>query len=148
MTANQMTSNDPLGSLTDGQLVRGFGPVFPNGVRNGAYRMDLGAVKAVSAITSWSHNWKGIRGAQKLVLYASDAATDPGWDLKKYLPLGTIDTTGKPRAEFAAASLRAAAGQSLGNFRWVVWAVSPVTRNGIAENTAFQELSVEALSGK
>jgi hypothetical protein len=33
---------------------------------------------------------------------------------------------------------------SLGKFRWIVWAVSPVVRNGVAENTTFQEISVEA----
>ena len=144
VTANQKTSNDPVASLTDGQLVRGIGPVFPNNVRNGAYKMDLGAARPISAITSWSHNWKGIRGVQKLVLYGSSSAKDPEWDLRKYVPLGVIDTTDHAKANFTAASLRAADGKPLGRFRWIVWAVTPVTRNGIAENTAFQELSVEA----
>lgn len=143
VTANQRTNNDPIASLTDGQLVRGIGPVFSNDVRNGAYKMDLGAVRPVSAITSWSHNWKGIRGFQKVVLYGSDAAKDPGWDLKKYVPLGAIDTVEKRRANFTAASLRANDGKLLGKFRWIVWAVSPAIRNGIAENTAFQEMAVE-----
>lgn len=144
VTANQKTNNDPLASLTDGQLVRGIGPVFANNVRNGAYKVDLGAVRPVSAITSWSHNWRGVRGAQKVVLYGSGAAADPGWDLKKYVRLGTIDTAVEVTLDFTAASLRAADGQSLGRFRWIVWAVSPVVRNSIAENTAFQELAVEA----
>lgn len=144
VTANQRTNNDPIASLADGQLVRGIGPVFSNNVRNGAYKMDLGAVRPVSAIISWSHNWKGIRGFQKVVLYGSDATKDPGWDLKSYVLLGAIDTAGKPRANFTAASLRADDGKSLGKFRWIVWAVSPAVRNGIAENTAFQELAVEA----
>ncbi len=95
--------------------------------------------------TSWSHNWNGVRGSQKLVLYGSEAGTDPGWDLKKYVPLGTIDTGVEVTLDFTAASLRAPDGQSLGKFRWIVWAVSPVERNGIPENTAFQELSVEVL---
>ena len=141
--ANQKTSNDPVVSLIDGKLAKGFGPIFSNGIRNGAYKMDLGSVRPVSAITSWSHNWKAFRGAQKLVLYGSGAASDPGWDLSRFVPLGTIDTTGEAKANFTAASLRAAAGQSLGQFRWIVWAVSPVTRNGGGENTAFQELTVE-----
>lgn len=144
VTANQRTNNDPLASLSDGQLAGGIGPVFGNGVSNGAYKIDLGSVRSVSTITSWSHNWKGFRGAQKVVLYGSGSATDPGWDLKKYVPLGTIDTTGEIGANFTAASLRAADGKSLGKFRWIVWAVSPVVRNGVAENTAFQEFSVEA----
>lgn len=144
VTANQRTNNDPIASLTDGQLVQGIGPVFSNDVRNGAYKMDLGAVRPVSALTSWSHNWKGIRGSQRIVLYGSDAAKDPGWDLKKYVPLGVIDTTETRPANFTAASLRSNDGNPLGNFRWIVWAVSPAVRNGIAENTAFQELAVEA----
>ncbi len=142
VTANQKTSNDPLTSLTDGKLVAEFGPVFANGIRNGAYKMDLGSVQSVSAITSWSYNRMEIRGAQKLVLYGSRAATDPGWDLKQFVSLGTIDT-GKTKATFTAASLRAGAGRTLGEFRWIVWAVSPVTKTRGGENTAFQELSVE-----
>lgn len=145
VTVNRKTSNDPLGSLTDGQLISGIGPVFPNHVRNGAYKMDLGTVKPVSAITSWSHNWKGIRGVQKVILYGSSSTTDPGWDLKKYFPLGTIDTSNEAKTNFTAASLQAPDEKSLGKFRWIVWAVSPVERNGIAENTAFQELFVEVL---
>ena len=144
VSANRKTNNDAVASLTDGQIVRGIGPVFSNNVRNGAYKMDLGAVRPVSGITSWSHNWKGVRGSQKVVLYGSDAVNDPGWDLRKYTPLGTIDTGGKPGASFIAASLRVEDGKSLGKFRWVVWAVLPAVRNGIAENTAFQELAVEA----
>ena len=42
---------------------------------------------------------------------------------------------------FNAASLRARAGKSLGDFRWIIWDVYPVTRG--RENTAFQELAVE-----
>ncbi|GAA5507497.1 hypothetical protein Rcae01_02953 [Novipirellula caenicola] len=148
VTANPATRNDPLKSLTDGKLAAGIGPVFGNGVRGGAYKMDLGSAQSVSAITSWSHNWKGIRGAQKIVLYGSDAATDPGWDLTRFTPLGVIDTTGEAKAKFTAASLRASAGQSLGQFRWIVWAVSPVTDTGGGENTAFQELAVDVLESK
>ena len=140
--ANQATKNDPLTSLNDGKLVERVGPVFGNGIRNGAYKLDLGSAKGVTAITSWSHNYKGARGAQKLTIYASDAVTDPGWDLGKFTVLSTIDTR-KTKANYTAASLRAAAGKSLGNYRWVVWAVSPVTDTGGGENTAFQEFSVE-----
>jgi len=130
-----------LASLSDGELVDGIGSVFKNGVGNGAYKMDLGSAEPVSAITSWSHNFKNRRGAQRLTLYGSAAATDPGWDLSKLTPLGTIDTTGKGKSNFTAASLRAADGKSLGKFRWIVWSVAPISGNG--ENTAFQELAVE-----
>lgn len=148
VTASLATRNDPLKSLSDGKVAAGVGPVFGNGIRNGAYKMDLGSVQSVSAITSWSHNWKGIRGAQKLVLYGSDAATDPGWDLTAFTPLGHIDTTGEAKAAFTAASFRAATGQSLGQFRWIVWAVAPVTETQGSENTAFQELAVEVLESE
>lgn len=141
VTANRETRNDPLSSLTDGKLAKAIGPVFANGIRNGAYRMDLGAVKPVSAITSWSHNWKGIRGAQHVTLYGSNSSTDPGWDLSKFTPLGTIESSGHKRAQYSAVSLRSRAGQSLGSFRWIVWAVSPISAK--VENTAFQELAVE-----
>ena len=103
--------------------------------------MDLGAVKPVSAITSWSHDWKGIRGAQEVTLYASDSPTDPGWDLGSFTPLGTVATGGDKRQAFSAVSLRSRSGQPLGSFRWIVWAVSPVSPR--AENTAFQELAVQ-----
>ena len=140
-TTNQKTANDPVAILGDGKLSEGSGPIFKNGVRDGAYKMDLGSVKSVSAVTSWSHNAKGFRGNQKLVLFGSNAASDPGWNLSKFTPLGTIDTSKETKAKFHAASLRAAEGKSLGKFRWIVWAVSPISNK--QENTAFQELSVE-----
>jgi hypothetical protein len=143
VTANQKTANDPLETLTDGKLTEAHGPIFSNGVHNGAYKMDLGAIRPVSAITSWSVNLKGFRGPQRLVIYGSDSVVDPGWDLTQFSPLGMIDTTAKPKARFTAASLRVSAGQSLGRYRWIVWAVSPITKKGGGENTAFQELSVE-----
>ncbi|MGB7347258.1 MAG: PDZ domain-containing protein [Pirellulaceae bacterium] len=142
VTANQKTNNDPLGSLTDGKLGKGYGPVFGNGTHSGAYKMDLGSVQSVKAITSWSVNTNGTRGPQKLTVFASSSATDPGWDLNTFREVGSIDTIGT-QAEFTAASLRTPTGQPLGNFRWIVWAVSPVTSTSGGENTAFQELNVE-----
>ncbi len=143
VTANPKTSNEPLISLADGKLARTIGPVFGNGIRNGAYKMDLGTEKNVSAITSWSFAFKGRRGVQRLALYGSNSPTDPGWDLRNFTPLGSIDTTGTAKSGFTAASLRAAAGSSLGSFRWILWAVSPASDAGNGENTAFQELAVE-----
>lgn len=144
VTANQATQNEPLKVLTDGQLNRDYGPVFQNGVQNGAYKLDLGAVQSVSAITSWSFNQNQKRGVQKLTLFVSNANTDPGWklsDRSRFTPLGSIDTRSAATEEFTAASLRAQDGKSLGNFRWIVWEVSPVSKS--RENTAFQELNVE-----
>ncbi|MGJ8656580.1 MAG: right-handed parallel beta-helix repeat-containing protein [Akkermansiaceae bacterium] len=142
ITTHPGTNNDPLTSLVDGKLGRGFGPVFSNGITNGAYKMDLGSAKSVAAITSWSFG-KGGRGMQKLTLYGSASDKNPGWELNNYTPLGTIDTTATYIATYTAASLRAPAGKSLGNYRWIVWAVSPVTSAGDGENTSFQELSVQ-----
>jgi membrane-associated protease RseP (regulator of RpoE activity) len=143
ITANVVTGNSPLSSLTDGKLAKNYGPVFANGIHSGAYKMDLGSAKSVAAITSWSHNQGNSRGAQRVTLYGSNAASDPGWNLKKYTALSTIDTTGIPAKAFNAASLRARKGNELGEFRWIVWSVSPVSKN--AENSAFQELSVELI---
>ncbi|MFK8114067.1 MAG: signaling protein, partial [Rubripirellula sp.] len=145
VVANQKTNNDPLTSLTDGKLATGYGPVFGNGVNNGAYKMDLGAVTPLAAISNWSHSRNGQRGAQNVTLYGSEALSDPGWNLSKYTPLGTIDTTAQQLNAYNAVSLRASAGKSLGSFRWIVWAVSPVSSKAGGENTAFQELHVEAI---
>jgi len=143
VTVNQKTKNDPIASLTDGKLANSMGPVFANGVKNGAYKMDLGAVKPVREITSWSYKKTPTRAAQRINLYGSSSPSDPGWNLSTLTPLGSIDTTGLTAGKFNAASLRAPAGKSLGSFRWIVWAVSPVSSAGGGENTAFQELAVE-----
>ena len=144
LTAKPNTNNDPLETLLDGKLAKGFGPVFSNGIHTGDYRLDLGEPKSIASITSWSFN-QGGRGPQRVTLYGSDAV-NPGWNLADFKPLGTIDTTGLPSAEFTAASLQAATRKSLGTYRWVLWKVSPVTQIGGGENTAFQELSVEIAS--
>jgi alpha-L-fucosidase len=142
VTANQKTNNDPLSCLTDGELAETRGPIFGNGIDSGVYKMDLGSAKSVSSITSWSHNFARSRGAQRVTLYGCDSPTDPGWDLSKFTALGTVDTTEQKPAAFNAVSLRAAAGKSIGKFRWILWSVSPVTTRGGGENTAFQELAV------
>ena len=81
LTANQKLAESSLATLLDGKLTQGYGAVFNNGVKNGAYKMDLGQAQPVAAITSWSYNEGGKRGAQKLTIYGSNSATDPGWDL-------------------------------------------------------------------
>ena len=85
----------------------------------------------------------GKRGAQRLTLYGSASDQDPGWGTNKLTPIGSIDTGGNPGALFQAASLRAAEGESFGQFRWIVWQVAPVSSNSGGEHTAFQELQVE-----
>ena len=103
--------------------------------------MDLGSLQPVTAVTSWSVNQGNTRATQKLTIYGSNAAKDPGWDLNKLTPLGTIHT-GKQKSPFVAASLRAINSNTLGKFRWIVWRVAPVSDLGGGENTAFQELAV------
>jgi hypothetical protein len=144
IAANQLPSDAPLSTLQDGQLNDGYGPVFANGIFSGLYRMELSESKTIVAISTWSTNTNGNRGAQRLTLYGSNDSKDPGWnvsDAKQFTPLGTIDTTGQEVGKFNASSLRSRKGQSLGTFRWIYWQVSPVT--SIGENTAFQELHVE-----
>lgn len=143
LTSNLKTNNDPLRILTDGRVAWGFGPIFANSVYNGLYKMDLGSVEPVQSITTWACNMNGTRGKLKLTIYGSDSSQDPGWDLEEFSALGTIDTTALSTNDFSAASLRARTGKSLGNYRWIVWAVFPVSDLGGGENTAFQELSVE-----
>ena len=144
-TASTKTNNEPLAALTDGKIAANYGPIFGNGVRNGIYKMDLGKPKAVAAVTSWTHSQTLKRGTQRLTVYGSSSKADPGWDLTKMTASGTIQTS-ETKSKFAAASLRAADGKSLGKFRWIAWAVSPVSNQGGGENSAFQELAVEILS--
>ena len=129
--------------LTDGKLAEGFGPIFGTGVASGAYKMDLGKAQPVLSVSSWSFNMGKSRGEQILKVYGSDSVEDPGWDLKSLTELGAIDTAGGAKDKFTAASLKTPSGKPLGSFRWIVWAVSPVSSAGGGENTAFQELAVE-----
>lgn len=143
--ANGKTNNEPVASLADGRVAKNYGPVFSNQVATGAYRLDLGTERPVAAITAWSYNQNGNRGAQFWTAYGSTSATDPGWntaDPARFTPIGTVGTASLAPAEFSAVSLRARPGQALGRFRWIVWRVFPVTPEQ-EENTAFQELSAE-----
>jgi hypothetical protein len=145
VTSNRQTNNDPLSSLTDGKLTAAYGPVFGNGIAQGAYKIDLGAVKSVKAIRTWSHHMSQIRGHQRINLYGSNSASDPGWNVeqeKNFTPLGSIDTLGQNVDDFLVTSLEARKGDSLGKFRWIIWSLSPISP--IQENTAMQELQVIA----
>ncbi len=144
VTSNIATKNDPLTILTDGKVDKSYGPVFDNGVNQGMYKMDLGGVKNISSIHSWSHNQNGTRGTQILTIYGSNATTEPGWDLtngSRFTAIGSIDSRSLTNNTYVAASLAAATGESLGTYRWIVWAVSPVSES--KENTAYQEFAVE-----
>lgn len=138
------TSNDPLATLHDQQLAQSYGPVFRNGIRGGMYRADLGSVRQVLSVTTWSHNQNGNRGAQNFALFGS-AAEDPGWhpgDRSRFTPIAEVDTRGRPQANHPGTTIRNSQGQPLGSFRWLVWVVQPVTEG--LENTAFQEFQVTA----
>ena len=70
--------------------------MFRNGVAAGIYKVDLGRVREVTAVNTWSFNQNGDRGSQYFLLYGSDLAADPGWDVserKKFLPIIEVDTT-------------------------------------------------------
>lgn len=134
------TANDPVATLSDGKLGTGYGPVFPNGV-TGFYQLDLGSAQEITAIRTWSFNQGNKRVAQSFTLYGSAAESDPGWEPARYTPIGSIETRGTASSRFLATALRAPADASLGKYRWILWAPSPL--NSIGENTAFQEFAVE-----
>ena len=145
VSAGAETHNDPVSVLTDGKIGKSYGPVYGNGVLTGTYKLDLGAVKSISQVNTFSYNMGGGRGRQKFVLFGSSMATDPGWnvgDSRRFTPIADVDTRITPPEDFVATSIRQSGGKPLGSYRWLVWAVSPVTSIGGGENTAFQELQV------
>ncbi|MCX7009062.1 MAG: PDZ domain-containing protein, partial [Kiritimatiellaeota bacterium] len=68
------TANEKTAALTDGKLATNYGPVFPNGVFDGVYRLDLGAPKTIAQVNTYSFNLGGKRGRQIFALYGSVAA--------------------------------------------------------------------------
>ena len=135
-------NNDPIEFLTDGKIANSYGPVFANGVESGLYKLDLASVKTIAQVNTFSA--LGLRARQNFVLYGSSAASDPGWkvaDATVFEPIISVDTTQGVPTDFEATSIRGNGGKPLGNYRWLVWAVFPVTQENL-ENTAFQELQV------
>ena len=144
------TMNEPVAVLTDGKLAKNYGPVFGNGVTEGAYKLDLGAAKSIAQVNTFSYNQNRNRGRQRFVLYASNATRDPGWsveDSRLFTPLADLDTRKTPTTDFVATSIRQSDGKPLGCYRWLVWAIAPVTSNAGGENTAFQEFQVLHAAG-
>jgi hypothetical protein len=138
------TRNEPPTVLHDGQLAEDYGPVFGNGVGGGVYKADLGATIELAEINSWSYHQNGNRGAQRYVLFGSDAADDPGFNVEdptKFTPIAEVDTTHLDAERFMATGIRRSDGRPLGAFRWLVWVVYPVTE--IDENTAYQEFQIK-----
>ena len=144
IAAGPETKNEPLSALADGKVVKGYGPVFGNGVRSGRYKLDLGAAKSIVEVRTFSFNQNGNRGRQRFILYGSNAASDPGWntdDERAFIPIFDLDS--RPAgADFVATSIRQSNGKPLGNYRWLVWAVRPISDAAGGENTAFQEIQV------
>jgi membrane-associated protease RseP (regulator of RpoE activity) len=141
------TMNESVSVLTDGKLARNYGPVFSNGVVDGAYKLNFGGVASIAQVNTFTYNENRNRGRQRFVLYGSRAATDPGWnveDRNAFTPIIDLDTRKTPETDFVATSVRQSGGKLLGSYRWLVWAVAPVTENAGGENTAFQEFQVIA----
>ena len=88
--------------------------------------LTIGGVD-IAAVTTWSFNQDGRRGAQRFALFGSDAASDPGWGGGGLTPIAEVDTTGDPAERFAATSVRRSGGRPLGTFRWLVWITQPAT---------------------
>ena len=136
-TVNAQTRNEPLATLTDGKLAINYGPVFANGIDNGMYRLDLGAMKAISKINTYSVA-QGNRGHQVFCLFGSASADDPGfdvWNTGRFTFIAMVDTLTESYSKYMASSVRG----PIGSFRWLVWAVDPINEN---ENSAFQEFDV------
>ena len=78
------------------------------------------------------------------VLYGSTAESDPGWNVRDahlFTPIIDLVARDTGKCECAATSIRQSGGKSLGSYRWLVWAVTPITYDG-GSNTAIQELQV------
>jgi len=134
------TNNEPPPTLYDGKLAAHYGPVFGNGGFTGLYRLDLGSVRTVASVSTWTYNQNGNRGTQRFTLYGSGAATDPGWDLQNFTPIADVDTAGIAAGTYQATRIRFSTGGPLGAFRWLVWAAHPLNATG--EHSAYQEFQV------
>jgi len=136
----------PLDALVDGKVAKGGGPIFANGVTNGAYKLDLTNPKGISRINTFTASGRN-RAKQNYIVYGSNAATDPGWnvaDSALFTPIMAVDTRASEPKEYVATSIRRSDGKPLGTYRWLVWTVSPVTGEIGGENSAYQELQVIA----
>ena len=145
VTASQKVDNDPLGVLTDGALNAGYGPVFANGIQLGIYKMDLGATKPVSAISSWSFNQNDNRGRQLVTIYGSNAESRSRLERQGR---EEVHPAWQHRYRLAARRPihRRLAARAVRFHRSALSAGSPGKphpANSTAENTAWQEFHVE-----
>ena len=63
-------------------------------------------------------------------------------DAAVFTPIMAVDTRAIEPQAFEATSIRRSGGKPLASFRWLVWAVLPITGEIGGENSAFQELQV------
>ena len=140
---NPATVNEPPSTLGDGKIAANYGPVYNNGVSGGMYRIDLGKVRKVESVATVSYNQGGGRGQQRFMLFGSRADSDPGWGATRsstFEPIGEVDTVGESREDYQVTRIHSSE-SVLGEFRWLLWRVYPVTDRN--ENTALQEFIVE-----
>jgi alpha-L-fucosidase len=138
------TADGALAALVDGKLGKDGNPIFSNGVTDGAYKLDLAEAKGIAQVNTFSFTGRN-RAKQNYILYGSNTAADPGWnvaDAAVFTPIMAVDTRMVEPKQFEATSIRRSGGKPLGSFRWLVWAMSPITGEIGGENTAFQELQV------
>ena len=138
------TVDGPLEALIDGKVGKGGAPIYQNGVTDGAYKLDLGESESFAQVNTFSSSGRN-RAKQKYILYGSNAAADPGWnvaDAAVFAPVMAVDTRALEPQEFEVTSVRRSGAKPLGTYRWLVWAVSPFTGEIGGENSAYQELQV------
>ena len=126
----------------DGKVDCNRGPTFPNGVDTGRIKLDLTDVKSLARINTYASG--NTHARQSFTLFGSTATTDPGWniaDATVFTPIITVDSRGD-RTEYEATSIRRSANQSLGRFRWLVWAATPTMGEIGGQNTTFEEIQV------
>ncbi len=134
--------NQPATVLGDRKLSRDYGPVFANETTGGIYKVSLGESYSIQSLGTVTFNENGNRGSQRYVIFGSNSLTDPGWDVvdrSAFRLIGEVDTTGQPAKNFQATEIRSST-DDLGEFRWLLWVVRPVTDK--AENSAYQEFIV------
>ena len=136
--------NDPVEALIDGKVVKGFGPIFANGVIDGAYKLDLGTLQRHSP---GQYVLVRRREPRQAELRALRQRRHIRPRLEHRQPSGVHADHGRRHASYCAGRIRGhqhppqqrrAAGQlplaGLGG--------TPVTGEIGGENTAFQELQV------
>jgi len=149
VTVSTGSSSEPLDMITDGTLDPKRGHSFGDGFASGAYKLDLGSVQAVAQVNTFSRGGDGIRARQNFVLYGSAAASDPGWNVQDgnvFTPIVDLVARKTDELECAATSIRQSGGKPLGHYRWLVWAMTPITYDG-GSNTTIQELQVIPAKG-